>query len=88
MTTASERQLLIQERLQQAFSPTYLEVTDDSDKHIGHSGHQGGGRHFSIMIAAACFNHVSRIDAHRQIYALFADLMPDQIHALCIKILK
>ena len=78
----------IQSRLQQAFSPTYLEVIDESDKHIGHAGHQGGGRHFAIMISAKRLDHVSRIDAHRQIYALFTDMMPDTIHALKIKIVK
>ena len=83
---AEERVALMTERLQHAFSPSYLEVLDESDKHIGHAGHQGGGRHFAVMITADCFAGVSRVDAHRQIYALFTDLMPDQIHALRIVI--
>ena len=77
---------IIQARLQQAFNPTYLEVIDESDEHVGHAGHQGGGRHFSIVISAACFMHVSRVAAHRQIYALFDDMMPEKIHALRIHI--
>lgn len=84
----TNRKLLIETRLQKAFSPLYLEVIDESDKHIGHAGHQGGNRHFAVTIQATCFANVSRVDAHRQIYALFTDLMPDQIHALRIKILS
>lgn len=84
--TSQRRDDIIRERLQQAFSPTHLEVIDESDQHIGHAGHQGGGRHFAIVIAAECFNSISRVDAHRQVYSLFSDMMPEQIHALRIKI--
>jgi len=81
-----ERRDIIQLRLQQSFSPTYLEVLDESDKHIGHAGHQGGGRHFAIKIAAEELNNLSRVEAHRKVYALFTDMMPEQIHALRIEI--
>jgi len=77
---------IIRNRLQQTFSPTHLEVTDESDQHIGHAGHQGGGRHFSVVIASDCFNGLRRIEAHRRIYDLFIDMIPNQIHALRIKI--
>lgn len=77
---------IIIERLETAFSPLHLEVLDESADHIGHAGYQGGGRHFAIIISAACFTGLSRVAIHRQIYALFADMMPDKIHALRIKI--
>ncbi len=83
-----ERLALIESRIRDAFSPVFLEVIDESDQHIGHAGHQGGGRHFAVVIAATQLNGLSRVDAHRQIYALFADQMPDQIHALRIKVVK
>jgi BolA family transcriptional regulator, general stress-responsive regulator len=79
---------LIRSRLEQAFTPDFLEVIDESDKHIGHAGHQGGNRHFAIKIQAAAFYNISRVEAHRKIYALFTDLMPEQIHALRIEIKK
>lgn len=75
---------LIQTRLEEALEPTYLEVIDESDQHIGHAGHQGGGRHFAIIISAETLDGLSRIESHRKIYALFADLIPDKIHALKI----
>lgn len=79
---------LIQQRLQQAFAPTQLEVLDDSEQHKGHAGSQGGAGHYTVMIAAACFHELSRIDAHREIYKVLNDLIPDQVHALRIKIIK
>lgn len=81
-----EKISLIRSRLQQAFSPNHLEVIDESDKHVGHAGHQGGGRHFAIVISAELFNGTTRIESHRRIYALFTDLMPDEIHALKINV--
>lgn len=83
-----DRKTLIYSRLHEAFSPSHLEVIDESDKHIGHEGHQGGGRHFAIVISAECFQKMTRVEAHRQIYALFEDLIPDKIHALKISIIK
>lgn len=80
----TEKVALITERLQKAFSPTHLEVLDESGAHLGHAGHQGGGRHFAIIIAAESLKALSRVAAHRQIYSLFTDLMPDEIHALRI----
>jgi BolA protein len=81
----SRREIII-ERLQEAFHPDYLEVIDESDQHVGHAGHQGGQRHFAVMISAPEFANDASVTSHRKIYALFTDMMPDQIHALRIKI--
>lgn len=85
MTTQNKVEL-IRQRLVEAFSPSHLEVIDESDQHIGHAGHGGGGRHFAIVISAPALSALSRVEAHRKIYALFYDLMPEQIHALRIKL--
>lgn len=78
----------IQKRIQEVLKPAYLEVIDESDQHIGHAGHQGGGRHFKIVIASSCFKDQTRAAAHRIIYQVLQDLMKDQIHALRIQIVK
>jgi len=83
----TEKTKIISERLNTAFSPSQLDVIDDSDKHIGHAGHGGGGRHFTVVISAPCFKGMSRVESHRKIYAVFDDLIPDEIHALRIKII-
>jgi len=74
----------IRTRLQQAFSPTHLEVLDESHQHIGHAGSQGGAGHYAIVITATCFAGLSRVEIHRKIYAVLADLIPHEIHALRI----
>ena len=78
---------LIKSRLEQAFSPAFLEIRDDSEHHKGHVGSQGGAGHYHITIAAPTFSGKSRIAVHREIYAVLADLIPEQVHALQIKIL-
>jgi len=78
---------LIQERLQKAFSPTELEVIDDSHKHIGHAGSKDGAGHFTVRIQTASFVGLSRIEAHKQIYKILEDLIPHKIHALHIVII-
>jgi BolA protein len=88
LITIKNRTTIITERLQSALSPSYLMVEDESDQHIGHAGHQGGERHFAVTIASQQLHSLTRVEAHRQIYALFADMIPEQIHALKIKILK
>lgn len=87
-TNKEERASIIEARLMHAFSPIHLEVIDESHQHVGHAGHQGGGRHFAVVIDAACFHGVSRVEAHRKIYALFNDMIPHDIHALKIKIMN
>ncbi|MBA3660523.1 MAG: BolA family transcriptional regulator [Gammaproteobacteria bacterium] len=86
MVNAVNKKELIIKRLQEKFSPVLLDVIDESDKHIGHAGHQGGGRHFAIIISSESFIGLNRVDVHRKIYALFNDLIPDEIHALRIVI--
>lgn len=83
----AERQHYIFNQIQKAFAPEFLEVLDESHQHVGHAGHQGGGRHFAVKIQSARLNALSRVEAHRQIYALFSDLMPHAIHALRIELL-
>jgi BolA protein len=75
---------LIEQRLQQAFSPHYLEVIDDSEQHKGHAGSQGGAGHYTVIIGADVLGNLTRIEAHRKIYHVLADLIPLQIHALRI----
>lgn len=81
-----ERLNMITARLQQAFTPSKLEVIDDSHKHIGHAGAQGGAGHYTVLIRSEAFHDKSRIDIHREIYRVLDDLIPHEIHALQIKI--
>jgi BolA protein len=82
-----ERIALMKQRLQNAFSPSQLDVIDDSEKHRGHAGSRDGAGHYTVMIKADSLQNKSRIEVHRQIYQVLADMMPTEIHALQIKIL-
>jgi len=75
---------IIHERLQQHFSPTLLEVQDDSARHQGHAGSANGAGHYTVIIRALCFENQSRLEVHRAIYQVLSDLIPDKIHALSI----
>ena len=78
---------IIHDRLQQVFSPSELEVVDDSERHRGHAGYRDGGQtHFNVRIRAGAFDGQSRIARHRAVHdALGADLV-GRIHALSLDI--
>jgi len=83
-----QRSQVIRTRLAQALSPSQLDVSDDSASHQGHPGAASGAGHFTITIESAAFADKSRLQCHRMVYALFDDLIPSEIHALRINILK
>jgi BolA family transcriptional regulator, general stress-responsive regulator len=69
--------------LEQALSPTSLDIRDDSAKHAGHAGAREGG-HFHVTITAAAFAGRGAVERHRMVYAAAAELMGRDIHALSI----
>jgi BolA protein len=81
----------IEHRLNQVFSPSFLNVTNESEKHRGHvNGPQGSERaetHFAVRMVSDQFNGLSRLDTHRLVFDVLADLMPKPIHALRLKLL-
>lgn len=78
----------IQTYLQHTLSPSFLEVCDESQQHVGHPGAQGGAGHFAVTIASAEFSDKSLLDCHRLIYDALKDMMSQDIHALRISIMK
>lgn len=78
-----ELQALMVERLR-TLEPTELRITDDSHKHAGHAGAQGGARHYSVRIASPRFEGLGTLARHRLVYDCVRDLMPHPIHALAI----
>jgi BolA protein len=73
-------------RLTEALKPTRLELEDQSDRHIGHAGHDARGEsHFALTIESAAFAGQSRIGRQRLVYRALGELMADRVHALTIK---
>ncbi len=81
------RMMQMQTLLQAKLKPSLLNIIDDSDKHIGHAGAKGGAGHFTIKISSAVFNNKSRLECHQMIYQALDQLMPQEIHALSIKVM-
>lgn len=75
-------------KLSDNFSPTHLEVINESHKHKGHSqSPNSGNSHFLIIIASDKFKDMSRLAGQRKIYQVLEKEMKNQIHALQIKII-
>jgi BolA protein len=85
MAAAQERVELIRLRLQDALSPVFLDVVDDSHKHAGHEGARDGRGHFSVEVVAAAFEGKLPLARHRLVYEAVGELMQSDIHALSIR---
>ncbi len=76
----------IETRLRAALNPERLIVTDDSERHRGHAGHDPRGEsHFTVEVVAAAFTDKSRVERQRMVNAALADLLAERVHALAIK---
>jgi BolA protein len=77
----------IRRKLETAFSPERLEVVDASDRHRGHAGadRQGGETHFDVVIVAAAFEGLSRVERQRRVNAALAEELKGPVHALSIR---
>lgn len=78
----------IRKKLGEAFSPSRLDVIDDSDRHAGHAGaREGGESHFNVVVEAAAFAGVGRVQRQRMVYAALAEELSGPVHALSVKAL-
>jgi BolA protein len=75
----------IRRKLTAAFSPTRLDITDDSHRHAGHAGARPEGEsHFTVTIVAAAFAGQSRVARQRIVYEILADELKSDVHALSL----
>ena len=75
----------IRVKLTEGLAPARLVVEDQSDRHVGHAGHDGlGESHFSVTVVSAAFSGLSRVDRQRLVYRLLADELAERVHALAI----
>lgn len=77
----------IRTALDSAFSPSRLEVVDESERHRGHAGYQEGGEsHFRVVIRAPAFAGQSRLARHRAVHEALGPDLVSSIHALSLDI--
>lgn len=74
----------IRAKLEAAFTPTLLEVIDESHHHAGHAG--SGDSHYRVRISAPAFAAMSRIERHRAVHAALGRALTGRIHALALEI--
>jgi len=84
MSNESPRVMMIRESLEKTFSPSSLEIIDDSHMHAGHAS-AGGAGHFTVKITAEAFVGKMPLQRHRMIFAALDELMQSEIHALTIE---
>src|SRR5262245_56230236 len=78
LMTASELENLLRTH----FSPTHLEVIDESHLHANHrAAKEHGGSHLRVTMVSERFAGMSRLERHRQIHELLGPAM-QSIHAL------
>lgn len=78
----------IETKLTATFAPLRLEVTDDSDKHKGHSGaREEGESHFSVLIVSEVFRGQSRIARQRAVNTVLREELSGPVHALSMQTL-
>ncbi len=76
----------IRNLLEQALSPEFIDIIDESHKHIGHAGAAGGAGHFKIKVVAKIFADKRPLACHQLIYSALDSMMQTEIHALSIDV--
>ena len=72
--------------LTNAFTIQYLDVIDETHKHLKHKQFIPGKYHIKIIISANELSGIPLIQAHRKVYKALGDLMQTSIHAVSIQI--
>lgn len=78
----------IKNELNTAFTPSALEVRDDSHKHKGHVGHRPEGEtHFHVRIVSESFTGQNRVQRQRGVYKVLKAELDERVHALSLETL-
>lgn len=78
---AENLQQHIMDKLQQKFSPTFIDVINESHQH---NVAPGAESHFKVIIVTERFAEQRMIARHRAIYALLAEELAGSVHALAL----
>ena len=72
---------IIEEKLNAAFSPTHLEVINESNNHNVPPGSES---HFKVVIVSKEFEESRLIKRHRSVNAALSEELSGSVHALAI----
>ena len=73
---------LIRSALEDALTPSKLEIVDESHDHRGHLGAKSGKGHFRVTIVSKKFNGLPLIQRQRMVYEALTTLMETDVHAI------
>jgi len=77
----------IQDILQNKFSPDYIKIVDDSERHLGHAGQkESGGSHYTIILVSDSFEGKTLLERHRAVYDAVEMDRSESIHAFALKV--
>jgi BolA family transcriptional regulator, general stress-responsive regulator len=83
--TATATHDTLRDKLRDAFAPEHLDVIDESEQHRGHGGwREGGGTHFRVVMRAAAFDGMSRVERSRAVHAVLRAELAGGVHALAL----
>ena len=75
----------IEHILRQRFSPTFLEIIDESSQHAHHGTGEKKGGNYQVTIVSQLFTEKSSLQRQREVYqALSKEFSLNEIHALVI----
>jgi len=72
---------IIKQKLEQAFSPAYLELINES---ASHSVPEGSESHFKLVLVSDQFLGKSAVQRHQAVYAVLAEQLQQSVHALAL----
>lgn len=74
----------IQRIIQENFSPSHIELVDDSHQHAGHAGSRDSGEtHFRLLMVSDKFDGKSKVARQKAVYKALQTMIDDkEIHAL------
>lgn len=74
-------QTSIETKLQQNFSPTHMEVVNESHMH---SVPANSETHFKVVIATEAFDGTRKVARHQKIYQVLSEELAGEVHALAL----
>jgi BolA family transcriptional regulator, general stress-responsive regulator len=74
----------IQEKIDAAFAPAHLEVSDETGMHNVPPGSES---HFRLLIVSEAFENRSRVQRHQAVYRTLSQELAGPVHALGLQTL-
>lgn len=75
----------MREKLMIGLRPTRLDIINESELHAGHRSSPGTGEsHFRVLIVSEAFAGKSRVERHRMVNEVLADLVGKRVHAFAM----